>query len=265
MIVDTHAHVFARGLSAAPDARYVPAYDATVRRYLAILDAQGIDAGVLVQPSFLGADNRHLLQALAQAPQRLRGVAVVAEDAAEAELAVLHAAGVRGIRINPFERARPDLSSAGWRATLARAASLGWHVVLHEEGGALVDLLAQLHGYPGPLVVDHLGRPGADAAGNAAVERAVLRRAAARPLFVKLSAPYRGDAAAVARAARRYRQALGPERLLWGSDWPWPNFEGRFLYAALLGWLNDVLPDAGDRAALHGAAARLYGFPGAAP
>jgi predicted TIM-barrel fold metal-dependent hydrolase len=261
MIVDTHAHVFARGLRLAADARYAPAYDATVQQYLAQLDAAGVAAGVLVQPSFLGDDNAHLRAALAAAPQRLRGVAVIDETAGESELARLHAAGVRGIRFNPFQRAAPaDLASPAWRAQFERIAALGWHVVVHEEGAALIDLLARLRGCPAAVVVDHLGRPGANVPLNAAVERAVLQRAAQGSVFVKLSAPYRGDAAAMTRAAARYLQALGPQRLLWGSDWPWPNHEGRHDYAAMLGWLAEAIAGAAQRAEVHAAAARLYGF-----
>lgn len=266
MIIDTHAHVFTRSLRAAPDARYRPDYDATVSQCLDQLDAHGVAAGVLVQPSFLGTDNGHLLQALALAPQRLRGVAVIDEGLDDRQLAALHAAGVRGIRFNPFRRAaRPNLASARWRATLARIAALGWQVVVHEGGEALIALLAQRHEFPAPLVeTDHLGRPGSDPGRDAAVEYALLRRAAAAPLFIKLSAPYRGDAAALARAAARDLRALGPQQLLWGSDGPWPNFEGRYNYAAMLDWLTEVIADAGQRHTVRAAAARLYGFAPAA-
>ncbi len=66
--IDTHAHVFARGLPMADVRRYTPAYDVTVEEYLARLDAHGMSHGVLVQPSFLGSDNSYLLQAIARAP-----------------------------------------------------------------------------------------------------------------------------------------------------------------------------------------------------
>jgi predicted TIM-barrel fold metal-dependent hydrolase len=261
MIIDTHAHVFDRRLRLAPDARYAPGYDATLFQYLGQLDANSVAAGVLVQPSFLGTDNRHLLQALGHAPRRLRGVAAVDELAGQADLARLHKGGVRGIRINPFQRApRPQLRSGGWRELLAHAGALGWHVVIHEEGEALIDLLAQLSDCPAALVIDHLGRPGANKVTNSAVERAVLEQARRGPLYVKLSAPYRGDADAMTHAASRYLEFLGPQQLLWGSDWPWPNFEGRHEYVAMLGWLEQVVPQREQRAALHATAARLYGF-----
>jgi len=168
---------------------------------------------------------------------------------------------VRGVRFNPFRRsARPDLASARWRRTLAQIAALGWQVVAHEEDGALIQLLAQLEHCVARIVIDHLGRPGADRAINAAAEGAVLQRARCSPIFVKLSAPYRGEPTAAARAATRCLDALGPEELLWGSDGPWPNFGGRHDYAAMLDGLRLVLPRGEGRAAVHAAAACLYGF-----
>ncbi|MDI7047420.1 amidohydrolase family protein, partial [Escherichia coli] len=74
--------------------RYAPDYDATLDTYLQLLNAHGIERAVLVQPSFLGTDNRYLLQALSRDRRRLRGVAVVTPNVSEKELAALHAQGV---------------------------------------------------------------------------------------------------------------------------------------------------------------------------
>ena len=59
--IDTHAHVFARGLTLAEGRRYAPDYDAPVEDYLRRLDENGLSHGVLVQPSFLGTDNGFML------------------------------------------------------------------------------------------------------------------------------------------------------------------------------------------------------------
>src|SRR3546814_20576571 len=75
--IDSHAHVFVPGLSVIAERRYTPDYAAPLDDYLALLDAQGLAHGVLVQPSFLGTDNRHLTAALPRAAGRCRGVAVV--------------------------------------------------------------------------------------------------------------------------------------------------------------------------------------------
>ena len=82
--IDGHAHVFNRALPMEPIRRYTPDRDATVIEYLAHLDEHGFTHGVLVQPSFLGYDNSHLLDALRRHPERLRGVAVVPPDVDEA-------------------------------------------------------------------------------------------------------------------------------------------------------------------------------------
>src|SRR5256885_5833343 len=98
---DCHAHV------CGPESRYPysPArlytpHDALPADYRRMLDSLGVERGVLVQPSIYGTDNRALLDALAQDPIRLRGIAVVAPDIGSSELAELHEAGVRGVRSN---------------------------------------------------------------------------------------------------------------------------------------------------------------------
>ena len=71
--IDTHAHVFRQGLALADTRRHTPDYDATLTQYLALLDAHGVARGVLVQPSFLGTDNSHLVAALRAAAGRCAG------------------------------------------------------------------------------------------------------------------------------------------------------------------------------------------------
>ena len=51
IMIDTHSHVFHRGLQLADSRRYAPGYDAPLDLYLQQLDDNGISNGVLVQPS----------------------------------------------------------------------------------------------------------------------------------------------------------------------------------------------------------------------
>ena len=264
--IDTHAHVFARGLTLAEGRRYAPDYDAPVEDYLRRLDENGLSYGVLVQPSFLGTDNGFMLDALRRHPDRLRGIAVVAPDVTEAGLAELAGAGVVGIRLNLIGRPLPGLRSAPWRMLLRRAAGLGWQVELHREARDLLGLIEPLLDAGVDVVVDHFGRPdpalGVDDPGF----RHLLSTADSGRVWVKLSGAYRLGAAdrgdAVARdAAFLLRDAFGPGRLLWGSDWPHTRFERAVAFRDARARLDAWLPDPAERAAVLGdVPAELFRF-----
>jgi predicted TIM-barrel fold metal-dependent hydrolase len=247
--IDTHAHIFQRGLKLANVRRYAPDYDATLADYLGMLDRHGIARGVLVQPSFLGTDNSYLLSGLQSCAGRLRGIAVVDPDVPLAQLQGMDAAGVVGIRLNLVGGAAvPDFSSAQWRTLLQRVLDMGWQVEVHREAGRLPKILQPLLDAGVKVVVDHFGRPdpalGVDDPGF----RFLLEAAASRRVWVKLSGAYRngtnGRGQQVALdAIPLLRAAFGLDRLVWGSDWPHTQFEKNIEYGqahrALDTWLAD--------------------------
>ncbi|MGN6137488.1 MAG: amidohydrolase family protein [Ralstonia sp.] len=250
--IDTHAHVFERGLPLAGARRYAPTYDAPLSAYLAQLDAHGVSHGVLIQPSFLGVDNSYLLAALKQAPQRLRGVAVIDPAAPETLLTQMNAEGIVGIRLNLIGAADPQLKSPVWQAALARLHTLGWHVELHVDARRLPALLQPLLNAQVNVIVDHFGRPdpalGVDDPGFAAL----LAAGRSRRVWVKISGAYRnganGRGEAIAQAAMpRLKDALGLDRLVWGSDWPHTQFESQINYDKMWAFAGVLLPNAADR------------------
>lgn len=265
MTVDTHAHVFVRGLPLAAERRYAPDYDAPLSAYRAELDRLGLTHGVLVQPSFLGIDNGYLLAALATAPHRLRGVAVVSPAVPADELERLARAGIVGIRLNLIGAATPDLAREPWRGLLRRVVEAGLHVELQSEAGRLAGLLPPLLDAGATVVVDHFGLPD-PALGTADPGwRAMVARAAGEPrMWLKLSGAYRlgpDGAALAARLAPILRDAFTPARLVFGTDWPHTRFEDAGRGAAALAALAIWLPDAGERALCLGSAPRsLFGF-----
>lgn len=256
--VDAHAHVFLRTLPMIAAARHRPDYDAPLTAFLEAIDAHGVERGVLVQPSFLGTDNGHLLRALGEARGRLAGVVVVAPEIADDALAAMAAAGVVGLRFNLIGRPLEDLAGPGPQALLRRVAALGWHAEVHVEGARLTQALRALDGFAGPIVIDHLGRPDPALGAACAGFRALLGAASDPRIHVKLSAPYRLGALDLRAATARLLDSLGLGRLVWGSDWPWTQHEAGRAYA-------DLLParfglDAAAAAAVHATAARLFGF-----
>ena len=97
---DSHMHVIPEsGWTLVPGATYTPAA-APAEMLLRMLEALGLERGVVVQPSVFGTDNRAVVEAIACASQRLRGVAVVDPNITEEELQGLQAQGIRGVRFN---------------------------------------------------------------------------------------------------------------------------------------------------------------------
>lgn len=269
--VDTHAHVFHQGLALADTRRHTPDYDATLAEYLGLLDAHGMRHGVLVQPSFLGTDNSHLVQALRAAPARLRGVAVVALDITEPELQDLAGAGVVGIRLNLVGLDTPALQTPAWQSLLARVNGLGWHVEIHLQAARLDGAMPALLAAGCRIVVDHFGRPDPALGVSDPGFQYLLRQADSGRVWVKLAAPYRNWAAAACAASGRLAtqqllDAYTPERLMWGSDWPHTEHRHLASYAAATQWLDAWIDDpAQRRAVLADTPLQLFQFKGDTP
>lgn len=253
--VDSHFHVFDAG-RAQPQARYVPAYDAPLAAWQAAAEPHGIKRGVLVQTSFLGTDNSRLVQELTRNPEMLRGVAVVGPGSGQAELARLHDAGVRGIRLNlagvSHDMALWSAAHDLWDSLL----SMGWHLELLTDIGKLPDVLERVPADL-PLVVDHMARPASVSRADPSVS-ALVRRARHAPVYVKLSGAYRLGGRDPVALAQLWAEELGVGRLLWGSDWPCTNHEPEADYAKLLDALFSWIERDDAQAVLVDNPNRLY-------
>jgi predicted TIM-barrel fold metal-dependent hydrolase len=259
--IDTHAHVFHRGLPLAPERRYAPDYDAPLASYLAELDRNDLTHGVLVQPSFLGTDNSYLIKCLTQVGGRLRGIAVLDPTTPLDDLQALNRAGVVGVRLNLVGRPLPDLDNMAWRRFLADIAELGWQVELQRCAADLPTLISRLRDHDLTVVLDHfaLPDPALGVADPAFAE--VLELGGSSRIWVKLSGAYRNGAHGRAFARAAYpllRDAFGVARLMWGSDWPHTQFEHSESYASNRAFLDELIPDASERASVLDAPRALF-------
>jgi predicted TIM-barrel fold metal-dependent hydrolase len=255
--MDCHFHAFHRGLPRSPQARYVPSYNADFASLRALWSEHGITRGVLVQPSFLGADNSYLLQLCEQHSDILRGVAVVHTSTPLAELKSLVERGVRGLRFNWFGVVDlPGSKDPEWLALGRAMAAAGLHAELHVESARLQAACALFDDWKLPLVVDHLGRPNdiTDIASHCAFIEQLADR---RSLHLKLSAPYRCGTA-FGPVTRRLLQNMGSAHFIWGSDWPFTQHESSQQYADQLAQLHTLGLSAVERQAFKDNAARLY-------
>jgi predicted TIM-barrel fold metal-dependent hydrolase len=261
--IDTHAHVFHRGLQLAPGRRYAPDYDAPLALYLEQLDRNGMSNGVLVQPSFLGSDNSYLVACLNQAAGRLRSIAVVDPAATTDELRALDRAGVVGIRLNLVGQPLPDLAASEWKVLLANLKAMGWQVEIQRNAADLAALAPQLLDHGVAIVLDHYALPDPKLGVADPGFQSVLKLGATRNVWVKISAPYRNGAAGEEFAKAAYpllREAYGLDRLLWGSDWPHTQFEATQTYAKNRQFLDTLIADESERAQVLASPHQLFHF-----
>jgi len=250
--VDTHSHIFEDGLELAPVRRYAPTYNATAEDYLSVLDANGVRCGVLLQPSFLGTNNDYMMQALRAHRERLRGIAVVDPDIDPAELDAMDADGVVGVRLNLAGLPIPDFKQDPWPRFLAHVRRLDWQVEVHRESQDMPFLVDPLLDAGVNVVLDHFGRPHGEAGTADYGFQYLLSRGKTRRVWIKLSAGYRNwadaqDQTMATQCAALLLEAYGPERLIWGSDWPHTQNESRVNFAATRANINVWVPNEADR------------------
>lgn len=227
---DTHVHVFGPYADyPLSDNRSYTAPEATAQTLLHLMDSLGLSRAVIVNATAYGTDSGALVAALRTNRKRFRGVAVLGPETTDAELDRLHAAGVRGIRLNLFRRNGAmvyrngaDLTSLD--ALGPRLAERGWHVQVWVNVADLPELQPRFAAYPLDIVIDHMGRIEADkdpSDPNFALLCSLLRndrywcKLCGADRLTLLGPPYRD----IDRFARALIDA-NVDRLVWGSDWP---------------------------------------------
>ena len=244
--VDAHCHVFGPGevFPYAPERKYTPC-DAGKAQLFALRDHLGFSRNVIVQATCHGADNRALVDALHSADGLARGVATVRDTVSDAELAELHAAGVRGVRFNFVRRLVDPKPDAYYRAIIDRIAPLGWHVVVYFEAADLAERWDFFTSLPTTVVVDHMGRPDvSQPVDGPEFQRFVRLMRELGNVWTKVCCPERLSQEGppgyddVVPFARHLVEQF-PDRVLWGTDWPHPNLKSHLPDD---GQLVDVIP-----------------------
>jgi len=266
---DCHAHILgpAARFPYSDERVYTPP-DCLLADYRAMLTALGLARAVLVQPSVYGSDNRVLLNALDAMQGAWRGVAVVEPDVSASALQEIHAAGVRGVRVNvvDVQSNKGVLPLKQLRGLAERIAPLGWHMefLLHVHEFPRLDQL--LAGFPVDVVFGHLGYlPTQLGIGDAGFQ-ALLRLLQAGRAWVKLTGPYRLSGSKLPYAdVVPFAHALldaEPRQIVWGSDWPHVMVKGAMPNDGdLMDMLSTWIPDPSIRhQVLVSNPERLYGF-----
>jgi 2-pyrone-4,6-dicarboxylate lactonase len=234
---DAHGHIF-------PAPELYPTQNETmalapVEFYLDVHTQLGFDRGVLVQGGAYKLDNSAMLAALDLHPDALRGVALLAPNTPEAVLISVMQRNVRALRFTKGGASKID----DFAAIAPKMRALGLHAELFIGLESFITRAPDLLAQGVPLVLDHLAGPFEAGAGvsQPAFQR-LLELITDQDIWVKLT-PARNSAQFPDYAdARPFHDALiaaRPDRLVWGSDWPFPN-------------MSEITPDLGHLLTLFG-------------
>ncbi len=263
---DAHIHLIgpAAKYPFAPDTPYT-SREASPEAFIDVQNTLGLATAVIVSPGAYGRDYTLLADVLAKYPRRFRGIALVKPDVADSELARLAALGVRGVRMMSAKRGQhvPNLEPA----VAARIREHGWHIQFYPHGADIVDYADRLLALRNDIVLDHFASIPAEGGIDQPAMTTLLRMLDSGRVWVKLSGPMRctkqnlpyPSVTPLARALVKH----APEQLVWGSDWPHVNLDGREMPndGDLIDVLLDWVPDEATRnRILTDNANRLYGF-----
>jgi predicted TIM-barrel fold metal-dependent hydrolase len=248
---DSHFHVYGppHRFAYVAQRRYTPPA-APIEHYMAMAGVVGIERGVLVQPNVHGFENDVVIDAIARADGRLRGVINANPELSTVEAKLLHAGGVRGIRFNFTHDHGAGFNEERFLATVSTIASLAWSVDLHIDVDTLARDVEAIRRMPLPVVIDHYARADAAKGPDDPGVRVMLDLMGEGNTWVKISGADRsmgrGAAFADIKALVQALIARAPDRILWGSDWPHSGvFEpGKMPNdGALLDMMVDYAPD----------------------
>ncbi len=264
--IDTHAHIFTQGLKLAPVHRYLPDYDAPLETYLSLLRKFSFTNGVLIQPSFLGTDNSYLMAALKAHPNLLRGIAVIDPTRDAEKLEEMSEEGCVGIRLNLFGFPDPELTAPAWKRVLAKIRNLDWQVEIHAEARRLPEIINPLLDAGVKVAVDHFGRPSSKLGVDDPGFQYLLSAAESRRVWIAISGAYRNGAGGrgeqiALEAIPMLKKSFGLDRMIWGSDWPFTQFEKSENYETAYQFLLKMLPAEQERRVVLGdTPAKLFKF-----
>ncbi|WBM30510.1 MULTISPECIES: amidohydrolase family protein [Pseudomonas] len=268
---DVHCHVFGPldTFATGPATYAIPLAAPSVYRQM--LDSVGLDRGVLVQPAPYGTDTRALVNALGELAGRARGVAVADASISDASLDTLHQAGVRGLRFIEMLDPSSGKRYAGSIGvdTLCQLAprmrERGWHAHIWAKAQDCPRVFETVRHLDMPIVFDHMGQFDVAAGVEGAAFQQFLALLDSGQVWAKLSLCRVSRQAPAYAELQPFHQALvnkRPDRLLWGSDWPFVRMAEQSpdvgqLLDVFMNWVGD---EAIIRQILVDNPAHLFGF-----
>ena len=231
MIIDTHLHVWSDDFARYPFAEGRKAAEgAPVELLNEPMEQAGVDRAVIVQPIHYLYDNRYVAECLRRFPGKFAAIGLVDRHALDAPAQLqrlVEEDGFSGLRIHlarpedPAEWAAPDQDRI-WE----KAEELGACFVVFGPAALLPAVEPIIARFPGvKVVLDHIGGAPTDEEPPYPLLSNVLNLAKYPNVYVKLTP--QGHKSKVAfphedtfSTFRRLYDAFGPQRLMWGTNFP---------------------------------------------
>lgn len=258
MIIDSHLHVWSDDPERYPWAGEGTAEAGTVELLLETMARHGVHKACIVQPIHYLFDNRYVADCLARYPTTFAGIAIMdrrAPDAVEQLERLVRDDGFEGLRMHlgraddPAEWAAPDQDPIWRKAGELGACMLSFGPAAMQP--AIEPIVARHEGVK--VILDHLGGAAVYEEPPLPQLRKVLGLARYPNVFVKFTpqaaqaAPARAEAGADGypfpdqhAVYERIYDAFGPQRLLWGTDFP--HIFGNIGYRAGLDLFRHHMP-----------------------
>lgn len=286
--VDSHLHLWTPDEATYPWSSAPPEHlndgRATHESFLQLMDENGIQKAVVVQPINYGQDYKYLLSAMQSHPERFLGVFVADPNVTDPEtwmedITKSHKNWV-GVRFNPYKWPEGHgMADDVGKRLFQKAGELGLPVGVMPFKGLSqhIDDLEELlkSNEKTKVIIDHWGFFLQPATGfgersfDEASWKSVLKLSQYPQVYVKISALFRvaPDASPFSSLSDRLKELLkvfGSQRLLWGSDFPYATEHTSYAEAvqAPESWpVWQEMTEEDQRNLLHDTAAKLYGLP----
>lgn len=194
-----------------------------VEHYLMVAEVLGFERGVLVQPRVHSQDLRIVLDTLDKTEGRLRGMICADSNFDDGDLTALHAAGVRGMRVE-LRGGHGSYDEAAFKKTVAQAARMNWPISLHVDPTSVIELADVIRRLPVITIIENYCQVDARNGLDQPALRTMLDLAGEPHVWLKCASAYR-----LMRNGASYEQVLPiaravharvPDKSIWGTDWP---------------------------------------------
>lgn len=237
--------------------------------------ASGVTHALIIHPGAYGTDNRATLDAIAESKGRAKGIAGMRMDAADEEFVDLKSKGIVGVRVSLIHADSETFSRPEVDAFLARCRKHDFFVEVFASARIWPQIIPKLVDSGVRLIVEHTGYPIISEGIKQPGFQAVLQLGRSTNTVIKIGAGFRLSQGGepyddVRPFALEVVGAFGPDRCIWGSDWPFLNpqngsvtrpFPWTLEYPREFHAMAHWLPDQSTREAiLWKTPSRLFGF-----